>query len=483
MTTSWKLNNEEMAPLNNKIRIVKDKEAVRILGAWLGNNTKAATPWGPVIDKIHKSLEHYSKGHPTLNGRKIIAQIIIGGYTQFLTQTQGMPENIERTLTKIIRDFIWEENVSLRIAINYLYYPVEEGSLNLLDIKTRNEAIETVWLKKYLNLSLSRPTWAKITDIIIDATALCRYNEKARVNAFFQTWNAPTRGPNAKKMSNEIIRMLKVAKEYKVNLAAIKLTPGQKKKLPAWFQVGVAHRPINNQAAKCLLNKHSVVTTADLIKMAARLNGNNTEQQHRPTNFCNCQECQRDHREGCIHPHDCAMEALARIHATTPKVNLLYPDDWKDNLSLTKRRKEQNKKAKEEDGTITFDPSLTSKDHILECFRIFTDPEKISTCPAQRLRNEDTDNRYEELKVFMDGACLNNGKANAKCRSRIWFENDDPRNQAIKVPGETQSNQAGEIAAALIALQEAPHFVPLNIVSDSKYVTKGLMEHLRNWED
>src|SRR5260370_23298688 len=175
MTTSWKLNNEEMPPLNNKIRIVKDEEAVRILGAWLGNNPKAATPWGPVIDKIHKSLEHYSKGHPTLNGRKIIAQIVIGGYTQFLTQTQGMPENIERTLTKIIRDFEWEENVSLRIAINYLYYPVEEGGLNLLDIKTRNEAIETVWLKKYLNLSLSRPTWAKITDIIIDATAPCRY--------------------------------------------------------------------------------------------------------------------------------------------------------------------------------------------------------------------------------------------------------------------------------------------------------------------
>lgn len=86
-------------------------------------------------------------------------------------QAQGMLHHIEQAITKIIRDFIWEESNSPRIALNYLHNAMEDSGLNLIDIKTRNEAIEIIWLKTYLNMSLLRPTWAKITDIILDASA------------------------------------------------------------------------------------------------------------------------------------------------------------------------------------------------------------------------------------------------------------------------------------------------------------------------
>jgi hypothetical protein len=88
------------------VRIAGDGEAVRILGAWLGNKMNASAPWEPIIDKINKLLKFYGKFHPTLEGRKVIAQIIIGGYTQYLTKVQGMPKHIEKALTKITRDFI-----------------------------------------------------------------------------------------------------------------------------------------------------------------------------------------------------------------------------------------------------------------------------------------------------------------------------------------------------------------------------------------
>ncbi|KAH9971888.1 ribonuclease H-like domain-containing protein [Russula compacta] len=51
------------------------------------------------------------------------------------------------------------------------------------------------------------------------------------------------------------------------------------------------------------------------------------------------------------------------------------------------------------------------------------------------------------------------------------------------VPGPDQSNQVRELAAVIIALQNTPHFQPLKIISDSRYVIQGLTGHLPNWED
>jgi hypothetical protein len=73
--------------------------------------------------------------------------MIVEGCTQFLTQAQGMPKHIEDTLVKITRNFIWDDSTVPRIALGYLYYPIKEGGLNLLDIRARNEAIEIIWLK------------------------------------------------------------------------------------------------------------------------------------------------------------------------------------------------------------------------------------------------------------------------------------------------------------------------------------------------
>jgi hypothetical protein len=189
-----------------------------------------------------------------------------------------------------------------RIALNYLYYPIEEGSLNLLDIKLRNEVIETTWLKSYLNISPTRPIWAKVANIIIDKAALSGYNAQARVNTFLQTWNASTRGPRAMKLNKDIIRMLKAGRDHNVNFTAIKLTLEQKQKLLAWFQIRADHNPITNKVAKCLLYKHKTKTVTDLIRTSARIRNNNECPIHRQMNYCNCCTCRNDQENGCTYP-------------------------------------------------------------------------------------------------------------------------------------------------------------------------------------
>jgi hypothetical protein len=148
-----KINEQDLTPLADQVHIAKDRESIRMLGAWISNQANNDTPWETIIDKINGNLERWKRLHPTLNGRKLIIQAVVGGYTQFLTNAQGMPTHIESALRKIISNFLWDDDSSLRIASNTLCRPINEGGLDLLDVAARNEAIDIIWLKKYLNFS------------------------------------------------------------------------------------------------------------------------------------------------------------------------------------------------------------------------------------------------------------------------------------------------------------------------------------------
>ena len=75
-----------------------------------------------------------------------------------------------------------------------------------------------------------------------------------------------------------------------------------------------------------------------------------------------------------------------------------------------------------------------------------------------------------QLTVYTDGSCLQNGSNNARSGGGVWFSNGHPLNRVICVPGWDQSNQAGEIAAVVVALQSVPWDADLTIITDSQYV-------------
>ena len=478
-----KINQHDVVPLDPRINIAKDGEAIRSLGAWIGNKTDANTPWEPILDKIKKDLDRWNRSKPTLQGRRIIVQAVIGGRTQFLTKAQGMPISIEKALTKIARNFMWEDDSSPRIALNYLSLPPQEGGLNLLDIHARNEAIEIIWLKTYLNFTPSRPAWATVTDLIINKAAPPGTSHLARMNTFLQTWDAPSRGTRLNLLNNSITRMLQAARKYNVNLAAIRISPQLRGQLPAWYHPMAKPRPIVTRPAKCLLRRHAITKVTDLIMISNRIRTPNPVQPHLTTPACPCPACERDRLEGCPNPHQCAQEALTRIQLIEPKMNPLSPEFTHGNFSLTPTRKEANTIARNNNDEILFDPSITCKNSLAECFRIFTNPNKISKLSASRNFTRQINLRHRGVTIYTDGACYNNGKLNARCGSGIWYAPNDPRNESIRIPGPHQSNQAGEIAAVIQAADVTPPFQPLTIISDSKYVIKGLTENLSTWED
>jgi hypothetical protein len=156
---------DEHEKIPESIHIAKDGESIRILGAWLGNDTIDTMPWSPIIEKIETALARWENTKPTIEGRKLLVQMIAGGFTQYLTQVQQMPKKIEKQLQKIIRTFIWGDKKS-PVKENMLLAPKDMGGRGLLDIHARNEAIQLMWLKSYLNLDPSRALWADYSTLL-----------------------------------------------------------------------------------------------------------------------------------------------------------------------------------------------------------------------------------------------------------------------------------------------------------------------------
>jgi ribonuclease HI len=89
----------------------------------------------------------------------------------------------------------------------------------------------------------------------------------------------------------------------------------------------------------------------------------------------------------------------------------------------------------------------------------------------------------ETVIVYTNGSAFNNGGENPNAGAGVFYGEGDARNRAIRVPIELNpSNQVGELLGAKEAVEDCRQDVPLEIISDSKYVVDGLTKHLKKWE-
>src|ERR1700748_1116831 len=152
-----------------------------------------------------------------------------------------------------------------------------------------------------------------------------------------------------------------------------------------------------------------------------------------------------------------------------------------DNLTHTINRQQANIRAREENGQVTFDPSITADGDLSQNFWIFTDTTARCHDPAYR-KQPPIFLQEETVTVYAAGSCLNAGNVEAQTGGGVWYGPNHPDNKALRIPGENQSSQIGALAAILHAIQNTPPFAPLHIISNSKYVVKGLTVHLPRWE-
>lgn len=86
--------------------------------------------------------------------------------------------------------------------------------------------------------------------------------------------------------------------------------------------------------------------------------------------------------------------------------------------------------------------------------------------------------------AYVDGACINNGKANARGGWGAILHNLQGATLEIAGPldGERQTNQRAELTAAIMALKAVSKPAQFDLTSDSDYVVKGINEWMEGWK-
>ncbi|KAG1747279.1 hypothetical protein EDD22DRAFT_761991, partial [Suillus occidentalis] len=162
--------------------------------------------------------------------------------------------------------------------------------------------------------------------------------------------------------------MLKTIRTNNVSFAPNKLSVQLKSQMPAWCHLGAPPKTYHKTKDKCLHSIHKVESVKDLREMTARLTNHD---RHNTTATCTCNECVEDRLIGCNNPDKCAQTAQHILDNLNPLFNP-NTSPKKDGLTLTHRRLEKNSQMRtRQRGEILFDPSITSKNHLSECFRIF----------------------------------------------------------------------------------------------------------------
>jgi ribonuclease HI len=473
-------------PLNPGIRIAEDGHPTRILGAWIGNDIEQAQPWSPILDKIKETLDRWTLANPTLDAKRLIIQMVVGGMTQFLTKAQGMPAMITKRLTTILRECLWDgKKTPPGLSLQQLMKPRQEGGINLLNIEARNQAIDLTWLNTYIDRSKKRPLWAFALDAIINCINDTGITEQNDIHTFLTTLRPSGRQKkNGKQIPRPLITLLQTAKKHNLTFAPRKLSKALKRQMPAWFHIGVPPKLYHKNKTECLRTRHRAIYVKDLLKICKRLN--NVNSKHTPYPECRCKDCRQDRTRGCPNPHKCAQHAKS-ITGLSDELYNVYDHSKKDGLTLTHRRKEKNQKATIENGEeIIFDPTITARGSLDECFRVLQKNKQTTIIePSYRIRNphREQGQAIDPVHIYTDGCCLRNGKLDATCGSGVWFSENSPLNRAIKVPGTEHSNQIGEIAAIVTALQITDPTTPILIITDSRYAINGLTKHLQTWEN
>ncbi|KAF6760767.1 hypothetical protein DFP72DRAFT_804738, partial [Ephemerocybe angulata] len=187
----------------------------------------------------------------------------VGGRTQYKTRVQGMPKEVEKQLERMISDFLWNGHTP-GVNVETMRLPHTEGGFKILDIEARNEAIDLMKLKAYLDFE-KRPKWALIVDHLLTLNIPKSHRVTSTgvaENMFTQTWAAAKRETESCAPAG-IRKMLATAAKYGVTLDPRNPSEETKLDMPLWFHAGQnkEKRPWNNGArADCLRDNHEVHT-------------------------------------------------------------------------------------------------------------------------------------------------------------------------------------------------------------------------------
>jgi len=156
----------------------------------------------------------------------------------------------------------------------------------------------------------------------------------------------------------------------------------------------------------------------------------------------------------------------------------------------SERNKDKEILSKELDGEDYFEEEMIDRKEKKEITSRRMDKRRkknleIGTTRKEKIQSIDD----KSIKVWVDGACSNNGLPHAQAGYGVYFEGEsDERNISERLIGDKQTNQRAELMACISAIEKviateiSIQDVSLKIYSDSKYVIDGITIWAHNWK-
>ena len=173
-----------------------------------------------------------------------------------------------------MRTFLWDKKKAI-MNWKEASQPREIGGLNMPNIETRIEAIQIMWLKKYLVPKYKRPDWAYVVDQIIfnNVQKNPKITRQNRISWIFQSWNETRKKDTIPKFISE---MIKIGRKYKIEYDVLEAGPKPRQLLPIWHHIGIEDNySQNKKLTVCLREKHKIIETGELDKF---IRSNSTHQ-------------------------------------------------------------------------------------------------------------------------------------------------------------------------------------------------------------
>lgn len=331
--------------INGDKKIIKEGESMRTLGSWVGNGKTDSPQWEKIIKSQERIIEKWSRMNLTTKGKELALKSLIQSKAVFLATVNGMPTKVEDEMKKMYHKFLWNEKPKGLMKWEQVIAKRSQGGLGMPDIAARVEAIEVMWLKKWLSPANERPRWANIMDMILNKSIAKQpmIDQESRISWIMQAWHE-SEARNTK-LSDNIRRMLKTARKYNISPMAPKYNKEAKESQPLWHNIMMknANYLWNKKSARCLRQNHDVKTIGDLIEWNKLKNC---------TSACN--------------------KMVERLMSMIPmKINPLEMTPKKvkrANLDLTPKRLRKNKENKDKK---TFNPDITIKERWEGAIRLF----------------------------------------------------------------------------------------------------------------
>src|SRR5882724_2234955 len=99
------------------IHLIKYGKPMRTLGSWVGNNIIIEDKWKKIMEIQKKVIDVWTASHPTLRGKELILKALIMSISWFLAAVNGMPDQIENEMTKIMNYLGWKQKRTNEAAL------------------------------------------------------------------------------------------------------------------------------------------------------------------------------------------------------------------------------------------------------------------------------------------------------------------------------------------------------------------------------